>query len=103
MVWNDIMFNQRESALCLVSIMQNPLYVCQNIKLTLMSKVKHLGNVLNSQLNDKDDIIWLLLPLNKIIMLLDLLPSHMVDILFHTYYYGSQLSNLDGNFIKSIM
>ena len=41
--------------------MKNPLYTLlymSDIKLKWMSKVKHLGNVLNSQLSDKDDIIF---------------------------------------------
>ena len=103
----DMRFNESKTV-CIMfgQYYAKPTLYMSNIKLKWMSKVRHLGNVLNSQLSDKDDIIFkrncFYHYVNKMIVLFGSLPSHTIDTLFHNFctsYCGSQLWNLDSSFV----
>jgi hypothetical protein len=80
-----------------------------NTKLTWATKVKHLGNLLNSNLTDSDDIRYkkscFYGSVNKTLALFGTLPSELVESLFHTYctsFFGSQLWNLNNNSLQEL-
>ena len=103
----DIVFNSAKT----VCIMFGPNIVTPSIfmsgvQLVWKSKVKHLGNMLNSKLNDiihKRGCLYQCV--NKVIALFSSLPSSTVHNLFHTYcstFYGSQLWNLNSVMVNDI-
>ena len=106
----DIVFNGSK-AVCIMfgpNIVTSSIFM-SGVQLVWKSKVKHLGNTLNSKLNDKDDIIHkrgcFYQCVNKVIALFSSLPSSIVDNLFHTYcssFYGSQLRNLNSVMVNDI-
>ena len=68
--------------------------VCGNVymegaKLNSKDKVKHLGNILSSNLCDEDDIKYkkgrFFQSVNKVCALFSKLPCHVVNVLFNSY------------------
>ena len=75
-------------------------------KLVWKDSVRHLGNMLHSDLTDKADINFkkgcFYHYVNKVIVLFGSLPCHTVDYLFNAYctsFYGSQTWDLNSRYI----
>ena len=106
----DVVFNETKTVCIMFGKNEvTPVVYMSNVKLVRKLKVKHLGNIINSDLSDNDDINYkcgcFYQYVNRLIVLFGSLPSHIIDRLFHTYcssFYGSQLWNLNGKFITDI-
>ena len=106
----DVLFNETKTVCIMFGKNEvTPVVYMSNVKLVWKLKVKHLGNIINSDLSDNDDINYkcgcFYQYVNRLIVLFGSLPSHIIDRLFHTYsssFYGAQLWNLNGKFITDI-